>query len=306
MRNQWKSAVMMAVFTLGMGMAAPVWSLEDPLQENYTAHVIPFYKIDAGWSAFLVVADTSFRDLNDAGSPISMQFFSAAGASAQTATVDITRTDAQLFALHDPGDANGQFDGIPTEGVILLDGDGNRFLTYILLVNGNYNSMFRIDSIPCQGDQGGPCFKSDPTGNGRWLRYDTFNTVAATFKKSSRTNLYFFSTGGDPTTDLDTELRKYGTPLHGDWAKGIHLDAWCDEIYLGGRVLNLQATQRVNLSSLNYTFLNTFPGPFCSGKPGHIETYASDNGIDVVEKDYSGFQELAGELSAGGYMHHSE
>ena len=35
--------------------------------ENYTAHVIPFYKIDDNWSAFLVVADTSFRDLDEGG-----------------------------------------------------------------------------------------------------------------------------------------------------------------------------------------------------------------------------------------------
>ena len=52
-------------------------------------------------------------------------------------------------------DANGQFNGIPTEGVVLLDGDGNRFLTYILLVNGNNNSLIRIDSIPCQGPRRG-------------------------------------------------------------------------------------------------------------------------------------------------------
>ena len=41
--------------------------LADPMAENYTAHVIPFYKIDDNWSAFLVVADTSFRDLDDEG-----------------------------------------------------------------------------------------------------------------------------------------------------------------------------------------------------------------------------------------------
>jgi hypothetical protein len=59
-------------------------------------------------------------------------------------------------------------------------------------------------------------------------------------------------------------------------------------------------------------FLNGFPNDFCSGKPGHIETYASDNGIDVVGKDYSGFQETLAELVSParligtGYMHHSE
>jgi hypothetical protein len=90
------------------------------------------------------------------------------------------------------------------------------------------------------------------------------------------------------------------------------LDGFCDEIYLGSRRLDLKCTQRLSLTSLNYTFLNAFPNDNCAGKPGHIETYASDNGIDVVEKDYSGFQETLAELVSParligtGYMHHSE
>jgi hypothetical protein len=307
---QWKSMVMIAALALSMGLAAPAWSLEDPMQENYTAHVIPFYKIDKNWSAFLVVADTSFRDLDDDGSPIYMTFYKAQCNFVSDAIVEVTRTDAQYFQLHSDTDAAGQFNSIPEEGVVLLDGRGNRFLTYVLLVNGNDNSLIRIDSIPCQGPEGGPCFSSEGTGPGRWLRYDTFNTVAATFGDSGafHTNLYFFSAIGD----LEAELRRYGTPLHGDWAERIHVDAWCDEIYLGSRKLDLKCTQRLNLKNLNYTFLNEFPNDFCSGKPGHIETYASDNGIDVVAKDYSGFQETLAELVPGtnligtGYMHHSE
>ena len=72
------------------------------------------------------------------------------------------------------------------------------------------------------------------------------------------------------------------------------------------------ARKRVSLTSLNYTFLNVFPNDNCAGKPGHIETFASDNGIDVVEKDYSGFQETIATLVAPtnligtGYLHHSE
>ena len=301
---------MTAALALSMGIAAPGWSLEDPMQENYTAHVIPFYKIADNWSAFLVVADTSFRDLDDGGSPIYMTFYKAKCNFVSDAIVEVTRTDAQYFQLHSDTDAAGQFNGIPEEGVVLLDGRGNRFLTYVLLVNGNNNSLIRIDSIPCQGPEGGPCFRSEGTGPGRWLRYDTFNTVAATFGDSGafRTNLYFFSAIGD----LEAELRRYGTPLHGDWAERIHVDAWCDEIYLGSRKLDLKCTQRLHLKDLNYTFLNEFPNDFCSGKPGHIETYASDNGIDVVAKDYSGFQETLAELVPGanligtGYMHHSE
>src|SRR5215475_12172687 len=188
---------MVAALALSMGLAAPAWSLEDPMQENYTAHVIPFYKIDKNWSAFLVVADTSFRDLDEDGSPIYMTFYKAKCNFVSDAIVEVTRTDAQYFALHSDTDAAGQFNGIPEEGVVLLDGRGNRFLTYVLLVNGNDNSLIRIDSIPCQGPEGGPCFRG--AANGTWLRYDTFNTIAATFGDSDifRTNLYFFSALGD-------------------------------------------------------------------------------------------------------------
>jgi hypothetical protein len=309
MRIQWKSVVTVAALALFMGIAAPAWSqLADPMAEDYTAHVIPFYKIDANWSAFLVVTDTSFEDLDSNGSPIYLTFYNAACNLVSDAIVKPTRADAQFFALHDPNDANGQFNGIPTEGVVLLDGNGNRFLTYILLVNGNNNSLIRIDSIPCQGPEGGPCFRG--ATNGRWLRYDSYNTVAATFGDSGafRTNLYFFSARGN----LRSELLQYGTPRHGDWAGSTHVDGYCDEIYLGSRRLDLACTKRVSLSSLNYTFLNVFPNDKCAGRPGHLETYASDNGIDPVARDYSGFQETLAtlvpptNLIGTGYMHHSE
>jgi hypothetical protein len=310
------SIVMGAALALSMGLAAPAWSqLADPMAEDYTAHVIPFYKIDANWSAFLVVADTSFQDLapgNPPGgapgrTPIYLTFYDAACNLVSDAIVRPTTADAQFFALHDPNDAQGQFNGIPSEGVVLLDGAGHRFLTYILLVNGNNNSLLRIDSIPCQGPQGGPCTRG--AANGRWLRYDSYNTVAATFGDSGafRTNLYFFSARGD----LRSELLQYGTPRHGDWAGSTHVDGFCDELYLGSRRLDLACTTRVSLSSLNYTFLNGFPNATCAGKPGHLETYASDNGIDGVAKDYSGFQETLAtlvppaNLIGTGYMHHS-
>jgi hypothetical protein len=321
MRIQWKNVVMIAALALFMGIAAPAWSgLADPLTENYTAHVIPFYKIDANWSAFLVVADTSFQDLKESGSPIYMTFYNAACNLVSDAVVNLTTADAQFFSLHDPADANGQFKGVPSEGVVLLDGDNKRFLTYILLVNGNNNSLIRIDSIPCQWSGEGPDLKIASSGykrrgcargykDGTWLRYDTYNTIAATFGDSGsfRTNLYFFSAKGD----LKSELLNYGKPSHGDWAGSIHLDGYCDELYLGSRRLTLDCTKRVSLTSLNYTFLGVFPNEECAGKPGHIETYASDNGLDVVAKDYSGFQETIGafppaQLIGTGYMHHSE
>jgi hypothetical protein len=275
--------------------------------EDYAAHVIPFYKIDSNWSAFLVVADTSFRDLAPGGSEIRLWFYEAGCDLVSDARVELTKADAQYFALHDANDANGQFNGIPEEGVILLDGLGKRFLTYILLVNGNNNSLIRIDSIPCRGPEGVPCVRG--AGHGTWLRYDIYNTVAATFGDSGdfRTNLYFFSATGD----LEDALRMYGAPRHGRWADKIVLFGYCDEIFLGSRYLELECTQRLRLNEFNFTFLNVFPNDECGGKPGHIKTFATDNGFDPVARDYSGFQETIGAfppamLIGTGYYHHRE
>src|SRR5215510_12464379 len=106
MRIQWKSVIMVAALALSMGLAAPAWSqLADPMAEDYTAHVIPFYKIDANWSAFLVVTDTSFQDLDPQGESISLTFYNATCNLVSDATLQLTRADAQYFALHDPNDA---------------------------------------------------------------------------------------------------------------------------------------------------------------------------------------------------------
>src|SRR4030095_14996652 len=141
MKHRWTSIVMVAALAPFLGIAAPAWSqLADPMAEDYTAHVVPFYKIDANWSAFLVVADTSFQAVAAGGTPIYLTFYDAACNLVSDAIVRPTTADAQFFALHDPHDAQGQFNGIPPEGVVLLDGAGHRFLTYVLLVNGNDNS----------------------------------------------------------------------------------------------------------------------------------------------------------------------
>jgi hypothetical protein len=325
MRSPWKSVVMVAALALCLGIAAPAWSqlvpklppqpsLADPMAEDYSVHVIPFYKIDANWFAFLVVADTSYQDLSPSnptggapgGTPIFMTFYDADCNLQSDAVVRPTTADAQLFALHDPTDAQGQWAGIPPEGVVLLDGRGSRFLTYILLINTNNNSLIRIDSIPCQGPLGAGGVQQQCTrggsASGTWLRYDTYNTVAATIGHSGifETWLYFFSappprsSGGVTPENLHSELLRYGTPRHGvlladptigTWARGIHVDAWCDEIYLGSRRRDLKCTERVPLSDFNYSRLLEFPSDNCAGKPGHIETYASDNGTDVVNKD---------------------
>src|SRR4029453_1366406 len=131
MKHRWTSVVMVAALALCLGIAAPAWSqVADPMAEDYTAHVIPFYKIDANWSAFLDVADTSFHDLAAGGTPIELTFYDAACHLVSDAIVRPTTADAQFFALHDPHDAQGQFAGIPAEGVVLLDGAGPPFLTY--------------------------------------------------------------------------------------------------------------------------------------------------------------------------------
>jgi hypothetical protein len=329
MRSQWKSLLMIAALALFMGIAGPAWSqfapptfpLADPMAEDYAVHVIPFYKIDANWSAFLVIADTSWRDLDGgSGSDIHLKFFNAVCNYKQDAILRPTTADAKAYALHDPFDADGQFGGLvdtAPEGVILLDGDGDRFLTYVLLINGNNNSLIRIDSIPCQGfivnGFREPCKRGNPeTWNGTWLRYDTFNTVAATFGDSGdfATNLYFFSAPDE--SDLEGDLLMYGRSRHWKWADGIRVNAWCDEIYLGSRRRDLKCTERVPLSEFNYTFLKVFPNHECFGQPGHIETHASANGEHVFNEDYSGFQETIAtlvhpaNLIGTGYMHHSE
>ena len=50
MRLHGKSVFMVAALALCLGIAGPAWAqLVDPMAEDYAAHVIPFYKIDANW-----------------------------------------------------------------------------------------------------------------------------------------------------------------------------------------------------------------------------------------------------------------
>jgi hypothetical protein len=312
----WQHVVTVAVLALSLGMAIPVWSqqLEDPLLEEYYVHLIPFYKIDANWSSFLVIADTSYQDLSHRGTDISLKFFTNTCAYRQDARLEVTKTDAQYYPLHDPSAANGQFGGLlqnAPEGVIVLDGFGKRFLTYILLVNGNNNSLIRLDSIPCAGD----C-RRQAVGQGTWLRYDSYNTVAATFGDSNgfQTRLHFYSavTNANDTGDLRRELLMYGKPRGNDWAATIFLYGYCDEIFLGSRRLDLRCTQRLNLTALNFTNLNTFPDDACSGTPGHIETFSVSTSGNPDGRAFSGFQETIASLVPNanligtGYLHHSQ
>ena len=129
----------------------PTLPLADPMAEDYTAHVIPFYKIDANWFAFLVIADTSFQDLAPGGTSIFLTFYDAGCDLVSDATLRLTTGRRPVLRVARSNRRRGQFNGIPPEGVVLLDGRASRFLTYILLVNANDNSLIRIDSIPCQG-----------------------------------------------------------------------------------------------------------------------------------------------------------
>jgi hypothetical protein len=79
MRLHGKSVFMAAALALCLGIAGPAWAqLADPMAEDYVAHVIPFYKSDANWAAFLVVADTSFQNLSDDGTPTFLTLYDAA------------------------------------------------------------------------------------------------------------------------------------------------------------------------------------------------------------------------------------
>lgn len=321
MKSQWKSMVVMAALTLCMGIATPAWSqqvtpppLADPLLETYAVHVTPFYQISNGWSAFLVIADTSQPNLSPGGSPINLFFFDSACNYVADEVVTVTQNGAEFFDV-------STFAGAPDQGVILVDGLNSNILTYVLLVNGADESLIRLDSIPCQGplvpadpnDPASPLVRLPCTANpadqpGTWLRYDIFNTIAATFGDVApfQTNLYFFTALGD----LEAVLRTYGNPLHGQWASDIRLVGYCDEINQGSRRLELACTQRVSLSSLAFPDLDVFPNPDCNNKPGHIVTVASDNGITPVPKDFSGFQETIASLAppamliGTGYYHH--
>jgi hypothetical protein len=318
MRSHWKSVVMVAALALFLGIAAPAWSqLGDPMAEDYSAHVIPFYKIDDNWFSYLVVSDTSSGALAPSGTIFHLTFYDAACNLVSDADIRLTAHDSQYFPLHDPEAANGQFNGIPSEGVVLLTPALGAsppsvypVLTYILLINANNNSLIRIDSIPCRGPDGTLCVRGAFNGGtGTWLRYSSYNTIAATFGHEGlfQTWLYFFSATGD----LEEELGRYGFPLGTQaYADGLHVDAWCNEQYLGSRRLKLECTQRLPLSAFNYTRLHEFPNDNCQGAPGHLVTFSSDNGTDPVGEAYSGFQETIAELVPGinligtGYMHH--
>jgi hypothetical protein len=274
----------MAVLTLALGFVAPAWAVHtaDPLEEYYAQHVLPFYKIDAGWQSFAIFADTSFNRFGS-GAPVHLYFFDKSCALQRDHVVTLTDNDVAVFQLN-------TLTGLPSEGVIFADtgvfagsSDDDKFdrpfLAYLILVNPADNTLTRIDSIPFSPSL------NDVTGTAHWTRYDPFNTIAATFGDSGaaaaggiRTTLMFFNalSGLNTVTGLPASrsvlgardtLREfmayYGYPRSGDWVTTgtsstsnvtpgqIELDAYDgDENFLGSFRLAPNCFERVRLGGL--------------------------------------------------------
>ena len=236
--------LLLAAFFLVVIGVAPVEAshIADPLEEAYSQHVLPYYKVGAGFFSFAVFADTSFRDpakvtpvpSSPGTANIQLYFFDKTCKLVRQIPVPLTVDNVALVPLH-------ELVGIPQEGVIFADtghfsdGDNERFLAYIVILNGADNTLTRIDSIP---------FSPSPdvfgvTVGGHWTRYDRFNTIPFTLGDSTgvafgaiRTTLTFFNAVGgrfDVTGPPDTRsvlgardtLREfmafYGYPSVGDW-----------------------------------------------------------------------------------------
>lgn len=319
-----KGFVFTAVLTLFLGFAAPAWAihLSDPLEEEYFAHVLPFYKIDGPWISVAIFADTSFTDpaaAPDGEADVHLFFFDQACNLVRDHLVKLTANDVEFLILDD-------LPGIPNEGVVFADtgvfsdGGFERFLTYLILFNTADNTLVRLDSIPFD------------EANGFWLRYDTFNTIAATFgdggpsTSNVRTTLMFFNAlgggfaAGVPTVigAIDTLrefLLTYGTPFSGDWLTTgspvtpgtMELDAFDDdENFLGSFRLNPRCFERVRLGTLIPALIDV---PL-----GHVVAFALPDTTRAAclggTCDFSGFQETVGEAGAvdlmlDGYFHHS-
>ena len=280
--------LLMAVLALALGFAAPGWASHtaDPLEENYSTHVLPFYKVDAGWLAFAVFADTSFRDpargcpLAPCTMSIHLYFFNQDCSLVRDSIVFLSDNGVALVNLN-------SLPGIPNEGVIFADtkdfsnGGGGRFLAYLILLNPVDNTLTRIDSNPFSPSLGGD------TSKAHWTRYDAFNTIAVTLGDapgsigSVKTTLMFFnalgggvSSGGPVLVGATDTLREfmahYGRPRSiaqgatgGDWVTTggsattnvvpghVELDAFDgDENFLGSFRISPRCFERVRLGTL--------------------------------------------------------
>jgi hypothetical protein len=300
----------MAVLTLALGFVAPAWAVHtaDPLEEFYAQHVLPFYKIDAGWQSFAIFADTSF---NDPKGNIHLFFFDKSCNLQRDHIVSLTENDVAVVQL-------STLAGLPPEGVIFADtgvfagsSDANkfnkRFLAYMVLVNPADNTVTRIDSIPFS------LSLNDVNNTGHWTRYDPFNTIAATFgdgrgvagapasTSAMQTTLLFFNAlgggfaAGLPTTIGSTDtlrefMNRYGRPRAGDWlttggsatanvtAGLLELDAFdADENFLGSFRLAPRCFERVRLGAPLGTAPDISPAliPVLTNLPlGHVVAFS--------------------------------
>jgi hypothetical protein len=276
---RWKRYVFMAMLGLLPGLAGLAWAihLSDPLEEFYSQHVLPFYKVGGPWVSMAVFADTSFHDpanAADGTADIHLDFFDQDCQERRNHLVQLTTNGVVVLVLND-------LPGIPDEGVIfadtnlLSDGGNERFLTYLVLVNTADGTRVRIDSIPFDS-------RNPVRANRRWLRYDAFNTIAATFGDDGppgiRTTLTFFNARGAGTVrwigcevgrpciapigardTLREYMGRYGLPFGGDWVNTspIILNAFNgDEESRGSFRLDLRCFERERLGDLIPTLTN--------------------------------------------------
>lgn len=324
---------------LVMGLKSPaqaqVSSPADPLQETFFNHVIPFYDKGSNMLSIAVFADTSFQDFPPLGAGIDLFFFDQACNVVTDFSIPLTTNDVFLLDLSDPRLASA-----PTQGVILAttdsiafggtalavsdtclvdtDGDGIAdapcfFITYLILVNFNDNTLVRLDSIPNDGF-------------GTWLRYDSFNTMAASFSDSASTGIrttisFFNAVGGSPSpavpigavNTLREALGVVGTPTVGDWVVTggsatanvtpgqIHMFTFDDdERFLASHFITLRCFERGRLSTFAPELATIF---------GHAFAFSIDP-HDIGGGGWSAFQETVVEQGAvdmmlSGYWHHS-
>jgi hypothetical protein len=322
---RWKGFVFVVMLSPFLGLVGLAWAihLSDPLEEQYSQHVLPFYKIDPPWISMAVFADTSFNDPGNAAdrtADIKLFFFDQDCQLRRNHLVKLTANDVEVLVLND-------LSGLPDEGVIFADtnlfsdGGNERFLTYLILVNTADGTRVRLDSIPFDSRQQRAVHR-------RWLRYGAFNTIAATFGDDGpattgiQTTLTFFNARGAgvvrsigcevgrpcirPIGSRDTlreYMGRYGLPFGGDWVNTgpIQLEFYDgDENFLGSRRLDLRCFERDRLTGFIPSLTNELLG--------HVVASAF-SGRGGRRLAFSGFEERVSTTGTmgihSGYFRHS-
>lgn len=320
--------ILALALVLGLRSPAQASHMFDPTEETYWNHVIPYYNILPGQIALLVVSDTSFNQFPAAApkGTVDLFFFNQACNLVRDGKVKLSRNDVEFVNLSTPA-----FAGIPTQGEIFLTDDADssllvdfdcidcRFITYLLQIDLGRNTITRIDSIPLDSGT-------------QWLRYEKWNTLAATFGDTapiSTTLTFFNAVGGTSAANgfylgsVDT-LREalfdvFATStIRGDWVVtggggpcpacvtvvpgDIHLFAFdAEEAPVGSFIINLRCFERGSLTS----FI-----PTLAAINGHVFGFSIDP-AGLGGGGWSAFQETVVELGAvdapfSGYWHHSD